>query len=369
MRCSSSPIHDSLYWRGDDHRGFAPPRVNTLISDPERAKLVHRLAGQNDPLLRPLIEAADDEGRERAIDDLLASMIRPLLASLLARFRRQEPSLRIDDFEEISSIVTLRVIKKLRAAAQFEEHAVAALESYIATLGYNTLYDFRRQRHPERHRLKKALRYLFTHDPRLALWDTAAVVACGLRRWSGSPKLLSAPAIEPAAVTAAMEDSAHPADAVYAMLVAIGGPVAFDELVSIAADLWNVRDVVLEHGEFPPDAARDQLAMLEDRQYVESLWQEIRGLAANQRAALLLNLRDLHGGNALTLFLLLGVASVDELASAVGVTAAELQELWEDLPLDDLRIAARLGLSRQQIINLRKSARARLARRMARNHR
>jgi len=38
-----------------------------------------------------------------------------------------------------------------------------------------------------------------------------------------------------------------------------------------------------------------------------------------------------------------------------------------NLPLSDLDIAARLGLSRQQIINLRKSARQRLARRMAGN--
>jgi len=34
------------------------------------------------------------------------------------------------------------------------------------------------------------------------------------------------------------------------------------------------------------------------------------------------------------------------------------------LPLEDAAIAERLGLTRQQVINLRKSARARLARRM-----
>jgi hypothetical protein len=44
----------------------------------------------------------------------------------------------------------------------------------------------------------------------------------------------------------------------------------------------------------------------------------------------------------------------------------DLDELWDELPLDDLKIAARLGMTRQQVINLRKSARARLARRMER---
>ena len=40
----------------------------------------------------------------------------------------------------------------------------------------------------------------------------------------------------------------------------------------------------------------------------------------------------------------------------------------EQMPLDDLTIAARLGVTRQQVINLRKSARARLTRRMAETH-
>ena len=44
--------------------------------------------------------------------------------------------------------------------------------------------------------------------------------------------------------------------------------------------------------------------------------------------------------------------------------APELAALWPDLPLEDAAIAERLGLTRQQVINLRKSARARLGRRM-----
>jgi hypothetical protein len=47
------------------------------------------------------------------------------------------------------------------------------------------------------------------------------------------------------------------------------------------------------------------------------------------------------------------------------MSMAELSEIWGRLPVDDHTIAERLGLTRQQVINLRKSARARLARRMA----
>jgi hypothetical protein len=45
------------------------------------------------------------------------------------------------------------------------------------------------------------------------------------------------------------------------------------------------------------------------------------------------------------------------------MTADDLAGLWHELPLDDRRIAERLAVTRQQVINLRKAARARLARR------
>jgi hypothetical protein len=65
------------------------------------------------------------------------------------------------------------------------------------------------------------------------------------------------------------------------------------------------------------------------------------------------------------LFPLTGVATFDEIAVAMEMPAAALTELWPRLPLADLEIARTLHLERQQVINLRKSARARLQRRIA----
>ena len=58
-----------------------------------------------------------------------------------------------------------------------------------------------------------------------------------------------------------------------------------------------------------------------------------------------------------------GVASVRDMAAALEVSPEEFASLWNDLPLEDAKVAERLGLTRQQVINLRKSARERLARR------
>jgi hypothetical protein len=57
------------------------------------------------------------------------------------------------------------------------------------------------------------------------------------------------------------------------------------------------------------------------------------------------------------------VASFREVAGALETTPPDLAELWNRLPLEDLEIAARLGLDRQQVINLRSTARERLVRR------
>jgi hypothetical protein len=46
-----------------------------------------------------------------------------------------------------------------------------------------------------------------------------------------------------------------------------------------------------------------------------------------------------------------------ELAETLAMTPEQFAEIWNQLPLDDIRIAALLNVTRQQVINLRKSAR------------
>ena len=104
---------------------------------------------------------------------------------------------------------------------------------------------------------------------------------------------------------------------------------------------------------------------LELQQWLAHLWREVICLPVQQRHALLLNLREEGGGSALMFAPLSGVASVRDIAELLQMPDTELAVLWKDLPLDDLTIAGRLGVTRQQVINLRKSARARLTRRMA----
>lgn len=101
---------------------------------------------------------------------------------------------------------------------------------------------------------------------------------------------------------------------------------------------------------------------LATRQMLALLWNEIRLLPLPQRRALLLQIRDDNGGSAIPLLVFTGVATLDEIASALEYRRAEIEAMWDRLPLADLEIAALLDTTRPQVISLRRAARERLAR-------
>jgi DNA-directed RNA polymerase specialized sigma24 family protein len=142
-------------------------------------------------------------------------------------------------------------------------------------------------------------------------------------------------------------------------------PVLFDDAVDAIAQAWKVFD----RDPVPLDTAAetaDPAARVEDVDFARALWMEIRELPPMQRKALLLNLR--YGGeaNIISLLVLGRIARFDEIAGTLEMSRAELASIWRGLPIDDATIAERLGITRQQVINLRKSARARLSRRLGR---
>ena len=108
----------------------------------------------------------------------------------------------------------------------------------------------------------------------------------------------------------------------------------------------------------------DMELSIDRRRYAARLWEEICALPPKQRTALLLHLRDGRGNPALSLFPLSGIAFLPAIAATLNLSEAKLSELWSTLPLGDNSIAEILGCSRQQVINLRMSARKRLANRM-----
>jgi hypothetical protein len=157
---------------------------------------------------------------------------------------------------------------------------------------------------------------------------------------------------------------------VAAVLDDTGGPVELDSMVNIAARVMGVVDLpadfekVAQSASNPSPASAPAESGQSWQAWTEQVWAEILQLPVRQRVALLLDLRVDGEGSPLVLFTESGVASLHAIAAALEMPAAELAALWHRLPLPDLEIAGRLALTRQQVINLRTSARRRLARRM-----
>jgi hypothetical protein len=117
--------------------------------------------------------------------------------------------------------------------------------------------------------------------------------------------------------------------------------------------------------ELLPDPSPDVVARLGQKITMEFLWKEICQLPIKQRLAVLLNLRDKSNNDALILFTMIGVTNLGQIAQVLDFQLNAFAELWNQLPLDDNKIAQSMGITRQQVINLRKSAKQRLLRRMA----
>ena len=294
------------------------------------------------------------------------------------------------DVDDLGSDVIVQLISRLRAlkdqcgaGPDQRSSAIGDFPGYVAVTAYHACNEYLRRKRPERWRLKNRLRYLVSHQPAFGLWEGAhGGWLCGLSTWrtqaptDGTERLLR--------LQGRPDDVMHevfPGVDVWhmnltallrALFVWIGSAVDLDALVNVVAELQGLHEPSRQSVDTaggpdawdPPGRSVSVATTLEQRSYLRRLWEEIRELPARQRAALLLNLRDSGEPDAIALLPFTGVASIRTIAAALALSAEELARLWKDLPLDDNRIAGLLGISRQQVINLRKAARARLARRM-----
>jgi DNA-directed RNA polymerase specialized sigma24 family protein len=272
------------------------------------------------------------------------------------------------DAPDLANEVNLHLLSKLRQlVVDPDSEPIANFEDYVGTVVRNAIEDLRRSEDPLRASLAYRVRYVLTHTDTLALWGRDPTL-CGLAEWVGRRDPVAAPAME---WTFAEPSSAAALRLlVEAILRRAAAPLQLKDLVDAVATAKGLprhRFVPLDSlRAAPAEPAREAL---ESRQYLEQLWSEIEQLPTRQRVALLLNLRLDDGDSVARELVALGIVGMRRIAAAIEVPVGELLGYWDELPLPDARIVDLLGLTRQQVINLRKAARDRLARRMGRPRR
>lgn len=259
--------------------------------------------------------------------------------------------------DDLRGEVVVRLLKRLRQAEEEPQIApIRRFEDYIASVASRLVDDLARAVFPEWTRIKHRALYLLNHDDRFRLFvDAAGRTMCEPANPSPARRRVRTSAAQALA------------SSVLEILGEAGQPLGVDDVVNALARRSGV--VGAAHFSGPVELARsfdDPCAAMQSADAVRRLWSEIQELPQRQRLALLLNARDEAGESVLRLLAATGIAPAGALAAALGIGEDEMNRLWDELPLADDVIAGRLGLTRQQVINLRKAARDRLARRTSR---
>jgi DNA-directed RNA polymerase specialized sigma24 family protein len=344
-------------------------------------------ASQIDPSLLPFLDARNAPEEAAALARLNTEQIEPTIRRGLGyKLRIYRPqggqNLQRPEFEEIYNDIQLRLLKRLRALKEDPaRNQIVNLRGYVATVTRNTCDEYLRQRYPLRRSLKdKVRRHLLTHDE-FALWeDPEHNFFGGLSSWQNVDRARNELSNTNGELQQRLKTEWQTVDVqrlqLHDLLIKIfdvaQAPLELDHLTELVAEFWGIEDHAAEPLDSYTHAALDEqpaadinpVTIIERRQSLQLLWREICQLPRRQRVALLLNLRNPHGINVITLLPATGVATFEQIAQTLEIPAAEFEQLWSQLPLDDLHLADYLGATRQQVINLRRTARERLLKRM-----
>lgn len=332
-----------------------------------------------DVLLEPLLAESSDQQVDHLLSELITLHAEPVIKGVI-RFKLRLNSYRETqraEADDIQQEVVLQLVAQLQRFRKLPSgHPISDVRGMAAVIAHRTCARWMRRQFPERHALKNRLHYLLTRQRGFELWqDQDGKLVAGFAVWRGQEKpVRNLAEIEklPAHIRALKSDKPQQlAETIASVFNYLDGPIEFDELVSGLAAMQGISDQPIESLADDDDAVLEPTASepnqawrIEKKIFLQRLWEELQELPVNQRAALLLNLKDASGFSCITLFPATGIATMRQLAAALEMSAESLAELWNDLPLEDARIAELLGLTRQQVINARKSGRERLARRL-----
>jgi hypothetical protein len=342
---------------------------------------------QLDDVLRPFLQTANEPEAERLLARLLAEHAEPVINGIVkSTFGRSAATSELarergdtQDVEDIVGDVNTKVLDRLRRLKSApHENVIGDFRGYVAVAAHNACHTYLRGKYPNRTRLKNKLRYVLSHHAEFAVWESrSGEWICGFSSW----KTQGVPPLNIGWINQARMDPGRyvevgsPDDTIGLLRAVFRGahaPIRVEDLVSLAADILNVKDRPAGT-EFDGESQRvknlagkrvDPVDEAGQRLYLERVWKEIVQLPLPQRVALLLGLRDEERRSVTILLSDIRIATFREIAEVVGMSALDFASIAKDLPLDDQAIAKRLGASRQQVISYRLSARRRLARRI-----
>lgn len=339
-----------------------------------------------DVRLRPYLSATDEEEARRQQELLIVERASPLVRRIL----RHRLGLYLDetgsnpeqpDAEDVYANVITGVLKRLtELRATPHGSIINNFDSYVARMAHNMCNDMLRKKYPARLRLKNQIERLIERHPDFAMWrNEEAELLCGPAAWAGMTPARRA-ALDSAEALSALRarlgeidvhDDAQLPQLLSATFEAAEAPLGSDHLVGLIASLRGVKSQPVESFDDEDSPLREGMAdaslgagtVLEMRQALTQMWEEICRLPVQQRNAFLLSCQDHNGEDIITLLLVSQVAALNEIARALEMTPEQLADLWKRMPLDNATIALEMGATRQQVNKWRWKANEQLRKR------
>ncbi len=329
-----------------------------------------------DTILLPFLNSVTEKETETSLSGLIFQHIQPVIEKNLRI--KLYVSLKPEDFSpnnqealEIAGEAKLKLVGELRKLKeQTPPKIISNLNSYVISVTLNAYRQYLRDKYPLRQKLKSKLRYLLTHHPKFALWEGENKWFCGFKsnKVRESIRPPTAETIQSGVTDTVYQQNLRDSSRIIELLTAVFTfakvPIFFNDLLTVVSEFQenkDQKDVSAEEQNLY--FCQDKMLIgIEQREYLEKIWAEIGTLPVRHRLALLMNLREAQGDCVIRLIPLLRIASIRQIAEILDFSPVEFASIWNELPWEDWQIAEYLGLTRQQVINLRQSARSRLLR-------
>jgi hypothetical protein len=321
-----------------------------------------------DDLLHAYLTASADEAPAalaRLCSEVLLPRCRLVVRARLWRHR--------EEVEDVTHDVVTRLIRSIQQMRGGDDVSrVRCVTDWAAGAATKACSAFLRKEHPLRTHFANTLRYRLSTSIVFRMWrGPHARLVCGWRRCRSVQPLsdrvfhevLALPRVAARLVSIDAENGASLWKPLAVLFACANGPVHFSSLVAELSGraregtgaALSIEDVVEPAGGDRADESAIRQELL------RALWRSVMTLSRDERLALLLNLRGTEG---LAAWWDHDVVPLGDVAAAAEVSP----ERVHDLPFSDFEIADRLGLEepdpvrrRQRVINLRRSARRRLA--------
>jgi hypothetical protein len=331
--------------------------------------------------LEQWLERLSRAGDKRSAKDEIERLFRDFLFKECERLARQlaQPergrfeTSRNELFETVRQETAANLSRDL--LARWERGALSEIETlrgFAGRIAANVRNEASRKENKQYRRMRDQLKAAVSGHPALVQWLVDEEYVVGLDRQYGQAptrnergQMLAqrpAEAIGRAFLERRADTSSEGLGrSVHCLVEWAEGPLAMKTLLhALLPESSQVEEIIVE----PPTDGPSPGEIAVGREVLLALWEEVCELPRAQRCALLLNLRDDREKGVIDLLLATVCPGVAGLAETLEMAEDDVNVLYDDLPVEDVRIAQILDVPATSVIGLRRAARARLQRRM-----